>query len=476
MRRDTLEVSNQSIFKEKIQKTFGAADAEAVVDACDFISERAYDPGAPHFQAANILLDQHADSVTIVAALLAPLFWSGRVYLDEIRNRFGQTVAETLDTLDAPLLHVDARCYRRGDLHELLTSMARVPRTAILRIAFRLVALERVVTAGDGDARDMAQETLDFYVPIASMVGLGELRRRLEDVCFHIIDPNGYEDIKRKVAPICAEDDKCLQILLSGVQRLLANNGMQGRVQGRAKSLYSINRKLRSTGKTIEEIMDRIGLRIIVSSVPECYTVLGLLHSHFKPIPGTFDDYIGLPKDNGYQSLHTCVYPVREISHKPIEFQVRTELMHMEAEYGAAAHWLYKNEATRAEQERTQARRIGGLARQHAEAESAEAFIELLHRQVFQNHLVVFGTGGRIVRLAEKAKVKDYLRIWNVHLPPGAVVKVNGRVVPTDWSLKDGDSIEIVENYHSHEAQAAVARTEAAPGPQCEFRNSLVTM
>ena len=192
--------------------------------------------------------------------------------------------------------------------------------------------------------------------------------------------------------------------------------------------------------------MDRIGMRVIVKSVPECYAVLGLLHSHFKPIPGTFNDYIGLPKDNGYQSLHTCVYPVREISHKPIEFQIRTELMHMEAEHGTAAHWRYKRETATTERNHYQLQWMEGLVRQHEKADSAEAFVELLQRQVFQDHLVVFGNGGRIVRLKEKATVQDYLNVTNVKVPKGAIMKVNGKTADMDQHLRDGDSIEVLVN------------------------------
>ena len=289
----------------------------------------------------------------------------------------------------------------------------------------------------------MAQETLDLFVPIANQLSLGNLRRRLEDACFYTLDPEGYLALKKKVTPIQADDDRCLRILLAGVQRLLDNNNIQSRLQGRTKSLHGIHRKMTLTGKTLEEIMDRIGLRVILNSVPECYTVLGLLHAHFKPIPGTFDDYIGLPKDNGYQSLHTCVYPVREISHKPIEIQIRTELMHMEAEHGAAAHWRYKSEADVKKHDYQRLQWIQGLAHQHENAVSTEAFVELLYRQVFSDHMVVFGTGGRIVRLADKATVRDYLNITNIHIPKGGLVKVNGRIADINQPLKDGDSIEI---------------------------------
>jgi GTP pyrophosphokinase len=190
--------------------------------------------------------------------------------------------------------------------------------------------------------------------------------------------------------------------------------------------------------------MDRIGLRVIVHSVPECYSVLGLLHAHFKPIPGTFDDYIGLPKANGYQSLHTCVYPVREISHKPIEIQIRTEMMHMESEHGTAAHWLYKNGNSSIKWDYSQDQWIKGLARQYQESYDSKEFIKILHQQVFRDHLVVFGNRGRIVRLAGQATVRDYLKITNIQVPESAVLKVNGIVSDMERRLRDGDSIEVI--------------------------------
>lgn len=276
-------------------------------------------------------------------------------------------------------------------------------------------------------------------------------------MCFHILDPSNYESLRQQVAPIQAEDDKCLQLLMEGVKRVLSKNGIQARIQGRTKSLYGIYCKMIHSGKGLDEIMDRIGLRIIVQSVPQCYSVLGLLHWHFKPIPGTFDDYIALPKENGYQSLHTCVYPVREISHKPIEFQIRTELMHMEAEYGAAAHWRYKSEATTAEKDRLQKQWIKGLVQQHEHAESAQEFIEMLHRQVYEDQLVVFGKAGRIERLPVGATVRDYLTKSDVNITRRPVVRVNGEIADLNQRLRDGDSVEIMDE------ETSVGKTCSAP-------------
>ncbi len=446
MGQDNLELAFDSLFVEKIKHNFPAADVDLLTKAHAFSIEKASRIDSTACKAVDLLLRQDADAITVVGALLAPLLWQNLADPGDIREYFGPTVAAMLEKLNFPSIHCsDNRQQPLKDVHTILTTFGGVPRKALLFSTFRLLAMENTTDSIDTTARKMAEETLDILVPITNRLSMGDLRRRLEDACFHILDPAGYAGLKEKIAPIQTEDNKCLQILLAGVQRLLDNNNIQGRVQGRTKSLYGVHRKIKSTGKTLEEIMDRIGLRVIVSSVPECYSVLGLLHTHFKPISCTFDDYIGLPKDNGYQSLHTCVYPVRNISHKAVEFQVRTELMHMEAEHGTAAHWRYKNEAAATECDHQRTQWMEGLVRQHKEADSSEAFIELLHRQVFRDHLVVFGNGGSIVRLAEKATVHDYLKISNTHVPVGAVIKVNGEVANMGYFLKDGDTIHVMD-------------------------------
>jgi (p)ppGpp synthase/HD superfamily hydrolase len=184
-----------------------------------------------------------------------------------------------------------------------------------------------------------------------------------------------------KTDAIGCEDEKCLEILLAGVQWLLETNGIQARIQSRIKSLDGIRNKMSRTGKPLEQILDRVGLRIIVASVPECYHVLGLLHAHFKPISGTFDDYIRQPKKNGYQSLHICVYPVRELSHMPIEFQVRTESMHREAEHGSAAHWRYKTETASAKPENSHGAWLQVPLTHQKELDGTGAFVDLIHRR-----------------------------------------------------------------------------------------------
>jgi len=363
---------------EKVRDAFDPAEAELIIRAHSFAKEKLQGHPRPPFRVAELLLGQKADAVTLAAALLAPTIWYAGTTLPEIRDAFGEAVAATLAEFGTPTaLRTDTEPHRRKDIHALLASLTGITRKVVLRLAFRLIELEHAAEPAEAGLRDLARETLDLYVPLADRLGLGGLRKQLEETSFRILYPDIYRDLQQKVSPIQIEDDRCLNILMEWVKRLLTKNGIDGEVQGRTKSLYGIYAKMTRSGASLHEIMDRIGLRVIVSSVPECYSVLGLLHSHFRPIPGTFDDYIGLPKENGYQSLHTCVYPVRDISHKPIEFQIRTELMHMEAEYGVAAHWRYKSAEAAAANNRRQSRWIESLVDQHRNAPSADGFMDL---------------------------------------------------------------------------------------------------
>jgi len=432
-------------FIKKVKKSFDHDKASFVIIAYDFACKRLSNEDIP-LSVADLLLNQGADDVTIASSFLAPVLWHNCSDIKEIREAFGEVIASTLCEFKSPTaIRTDTESHRREDIQILLNSLTGDNRSIVLRIAFRLIELESPSVSNREELRKIARETLDLYVPLANRLGLGELRKRLEDVSFLIEDPSAYHEIKQKVAPIQAEDDRCLKILIEGINRILKKKDIEGNVQGRTKSLYSIYCKMARLGADFHEIMDRIGIRIIVSSVPECYKVLGILHSHFKPIPGTFDDYIGLPKNNGYQSLHTCVYPVREVSHKPIEFQIRTELMHMEAEYGIAAHWRYKSSEAFAIDDNLQSQWMKSLVLQHKDSDSAESFFKLLYQQIYEDHVVVFGNAGQIVRLPENANVRDYVKRFNEKIPPLLQVKVNGKITELDHRLHDGDTVEIID-------------------------------
>lgn len=447
MGRTDLELAEDSFFVEQLETIYPRADCDLIFQALNLLKTKQKKNFTDLIPVTWLLVEQKADAAVVTSSLLAPLFWDQALSLGQIRERFGDNIAAILDHFTLPAVsRTDTDSHRRDDTQALLASLSEDIRKTILVLAYRAIDLENHLgDQGPLIARE-AEETLEYFAPIARRLNLGKLRRRLEDAAFHILKPDVYAALARQVAPIQAEDAACLKILKGATGRLLSQNGIQGEVQGRIKNLYSIHCKMERKGTSLDQILDRIGLRIIVATVPECYSVLGLLHCHFQPVPGSFDDYIGLPKDNGYQSLHTCVYPVRDISHKPIEFQIRTELMHKEAEYGVAAHWRYKDEFP-AEAAGVQQKSLWlkGLADQHYDTKKPADFIHLLYQQVYAEHTVVFGQGGQIMRLPKDATVNQYAQKANLVLSSQALIKVNGKVVTRDHGLRDGDSIEIIE-------------------------------
>ncbi len=403
-------------------------------------------------RVANALLAQHADVEAVSSALLAPLLWGSKVTQGEVASGFGPAISDLSRAIVEPArLRTDTEDLRRLDLQRLLESFTSDLRTVVLTVVLRVDALARAV---DGlaspqavpgpDARAYAREALDIYVPLCGRLGLGVLRQQLEDLAFQVLDPEGHGVLAREVAPLRKEDEAALALLRRAVSRQLTRAEIDARVEGRVKGLYSLHRKMVHSGKTLREVMDKLGLRIIVRSVPECYAVLGVMHTHYRPVDGRFKDYIGLPKDNGYQSLHTCVYPIHGISEKPVELQIRTEQMHMEAEFGVAAHWRYKSEQEAATEGARQMAWLRTLPRQHREASSHTDFVERLRRQVFEDHVVVFGPGGQRLRFPEGGTVADLVARLGRGPAKTAGVRVNGKERGLDYELQDGDAVEIL--------------------------------
>jgi GTP pyrophosphokinase len=271
--------------------------------------------------------------------------------------------------------------------------------TAVSILCVQLEELEKEADRGpdpfsDAD-RALARETLERHVPLADRMGLQALRKRLEDASLRILDPLIYQELARKIVPVQAEDEMSLVVLQAAVQRLLAENGIAGTVQGRIKGLYSIYLKMRRLNCPLESILDRIGLRVIVPSVVECYRVLDLLEARFRLVAGTLDDYIAHPKPNGYRSLHACFYPVPDLLYKPVEFQIRTVQMHCEAQFGPAAHWRYKNEEETRPAGEARLKWLCNLLEQREPAPDHSAFIQELYRYLFGARPAAFRGNGR---------------------------------------------------------------------------------
>lgn len=412
---------------------------------------RALDAATPHLRAdsvipirvARLLVEQHADAVVSAAVLLSPLRARDIVSPSDIERAHGPEIATLVEkACRITHLRTDTAAHQHDDCAELLRSTVSDLRLLSARVAMRIIDLELPTASSEGELRLLAQEGQELLVPLADRIGLGAMRGRLEDACFRILEPDLYASAARAAAPIREADDACLALLTTKVAVLLERNGIEAEVQGRTKSLWGIYRKMRQQDLPIERIMDRLGARVIVPSVPECYAVLGILHRHFRPIPGTFKDYIGLPKENSYQSLHTCVYPLREISAKAVEFQIRTHAMHAEAEFGAAAHWLYKSHEDGDAENKRQRRWLEEVASCHAAALDHASFVAQLERLAFEQSLVVFLRGGEQIRLPSGSTAADLVSRLSECSSAVRTVRINSNERPLSTPLADGDTVE----------------------------------
>ena len=283
---------------------------------------------------------------------------------------------------------------------------------------------------------ELALLGMDLYGPLAERMGLWRMRQRLEDAAFLLVEPEAAAHMKAAVNDVAASDEAALDLVLQAIAQLAERNQIQATVTGRRKHLYGLYQKVLNKKKPLETILDRVAVRVIVDSVPECYLMLGLVHSHFRPVEGAFKDYIGLPKPNGYQSLHTTVNPLRHLAEKPIEIQIRTNDMHEDAEFGIAAHWRYKVSSRRKLQAQLNGAFLADLAPLKA---VSDEFVPTLRRQIRKNHIVIFVTGGQIIRVPEGITVGQLLGSLKI---PGPYV-VDGRPADPRTVLQDGSSVQL---------------------------------
>jgi (p)ppGpp synthase/HD superfamily hydrolase len=446
---DRFKEKSAESFRELARRFFADADADMVLSAHDLVVER-LDGDSSLVRAADVLLRQQADQIVVTAALLVPLRRCACIEPDEMRSRFGDAPTHLVENVFREnTAYTDTEAHRKEDVRRFLESISGDLRAVILQIGLRLAELERLGDQADDDHPDIARDTMDLYVPLADRMGMAMLRTQLEDACFQILEPAVYAELARSAEPLQAEDNICLELLKDEIRNLLERNGVNGTVQSRTKGLYSLYHKMCRRKCSLQDVMDMMGLRIIVSSVEECYKVLGLLHTHFRPIRGTFQDYIGSPKKNGYQSLHTSVYPVPDICQKPVEIQIRTETMHREAEFGIAAHWRYKGEDDMNLDAERQLQWVHSLLLRHEQAVRHAEFIEHLRRQVYDDQLVVFDKTGQKIWLPADGTVRDFAERVGRSNQPGLVARVNGVAQPMSCPLRDEDTVELI---HINEA------------------------
>lgn len=400
-------------------------------------------------EVAAILMDLRMDAPTVMAGLLHDVVEDTSITVEDLRQEFGETVAKLVDGV-SKLRHVkrksriereDLKEEQAENLRKMFLAMVEDIRVIIIKLADRLHNMRTLHFLPPEIQRRVARETLDIYAPLANRLGIWQLKWQLEDLAFRYLDPEQYHAIAKLLAERRVERAEYLERVISVLKARLAREKISARITGRPKHIYSIYTKMQAKGRDFDQIYDVRGVRLIVKEVQECYHVLGIVHSLWRPIPGEFDDYIAMPKDNLYQSLHTAVVCLEG---KPLEVQIRTEEMHQVAEYGIAAHWRYKEGGKRDDL----GAKVAWLRRAtdwREEVEDASQFVDSMRSDVFTEPVYVFTPKGDIVDLPKGATPVDFAYLIHSeigHRCRGA--KVDGRLVPLDYQLRTGEQVEIL--------------------------------
>ena len=441
----------------KMREHFPKADLDVIRDAYQFAAQAHHAQtrasGEPYINhsvtVASTLVDLRLDPVTIAAALLHDVAEDTGVSLSEVQARFGVEIASLVDgvTKLGKIEWMSREERQAENLRKMFLAMASDIRIVLIKLADRLHNMRTIQYLPEGKQRRTSQETLDIYAPLAERLGIGRIQRDLEDLAFAVLHPDSSQEVKNQLVQAEATRSQFLDQVADTLHREVNRAGLKvGRAQitARPKHVYSIWRKMQRpkyAGQPVARIYDRLGVRVIVDDVKDCYAALGIVHSLWKPIPGEFDDYIANPKTSGYQSLHTTVVYEGE----PLEIQIRTMQMHREAEHGIAAHWRYK-EGKPAEKEFEQKLSwLRQLLDWHSELQDARAFVQSVKLDLFQNEVFVFTPQGDVVDLPAGATSIDFA--YRIHTDVGhrcVGAKVNGRLVPLSHRLHTGDIVEIV--------------------------------
>ncbi len=406
-----------------------------------------------------ILLELGMDTDTICSAMLHDVVEDTPVTLEELKKLFGQDVAMLVDGVtklnQIPIFNKEEQ--RAENVRKMLLAMSEDIRVIIIKLADRLHNMRTLKFRPDAKQRNTAHETMNIYAPIAHRLGMRGIKEELEDLSFHYLDPFAYSEIEHILELKKDMREKFIDSIKENIAERFSDQDFAKtpQIDGRVKSVYSIYKKMFISNKTIEEIYDKYAVRIIVSSVGECYNALGLVHDMYRPIPNRFKDYISTPKANMYQSLHTTVLGKEGI---PFEIQIRTWEMHVTAEYGIAAHWKYKEGIQQKSDKMEQ--RLAWL-RQVIEAQQTsddvEEIVRIIKNDLAPDEITVMTPKGDSISLPVDSTVIDFA--YRIHTQIGHKTmgaKIGGKLVPLDYKLKTGEICEIIT---SNEADKGPNRT-----------------
>ena len=396
---------------------------------------------------ARILADMEMDRATIAAAILHDVVEDTVITSDEVSSRFGPEIAQLVDgvTKLTRIPYQSKEDAQVENLRKMFMAMAKDIRVIIIKLADRLHNMRTLGSLPEAKQRSIARETIDIYAPIAHRLGIWKIKWDLEDLCLRYLDPDAYRDIAERVAKKRVEREDVVDGVVTLLHDQFDKLAIGNDVTGRPKHFYSIYAKMKK-GRDFSTIYDLSAVRVIVDSVKDCYGALGVVHSIWKPLPGRFKDYIAMPKPNMYQSLHTTVVGP---GGDPLEIQIRTLDMHRTSEYGIAAHWRYK-EGGKNDDHEHKLTWLRSLLEWQNDMRDSRAFMENLKLDLFENQVFIFSPKGDVYPLPAAATPLDFA--YQVHTDVGnhcVGAKVNGKIVPLDYQLKNGDICEVLVNKSS---------------------------
>ncbi|MBM3122984.1 MAG: bifunctional (p)ppGpp synthetase/guanosine-3',5'-bis(diphosphate) 3'-pyrophosphohydrolase, partial [Chloroflexi bacterium] len=438
--------------RDLVRRAFAAAER-----AHEGQTRASGEPYVTHCVAvAAILAELNAPLPVIVAGLLHDTVEDTPLTLDDLRSQFGAEVAALVDGVtkltQLPRVSAhDGRAKRsrpskselaKETLRKTFLAMGDDVRVVVIKLADRVHNMRTLAHLPAEKRERIAHETLEIFAPLANRLGLWQMKWELEDRSFRYVDPEKFKEIADRVATRRVDREQELEAIGRRLTKVLEEAGLKAEASGRPKHLYSIYRKMQRKGVPFEGVYDVRGVRVIVGTESECYQALGIIHAHWKPVPGTFDDYIATPKDNFYQSLHTAVI---YDDGRTLEVQLRTPEMHENAELGIAAHWRYKEGRKRDEAFEQRVTWLRRLMEWRQDVEDAGDFVDAMKSDVFEDRAYVFTPKGDIIDLPASSTPIDFA--YHVHTDIGhrcRGAKVNGKLVSLDYQLQTGDSVEIL--------------------------------